>query len=242
MLSEQTIQTLNQLHETEDAYRPSSDITAQLGAKTIIMVIGATCQGKNLVMDTAVKLDERFHIAHTRTSRPPRAGDEPGRYTYFENSDEGLRPVFEAIQNHAMVQYAVNPYSPLIYGSMPADYPTEYNLADVISSAVDNFRHLGFKRTIAITVVSEPTSWLQRFEERFPAGDAQRKARKDEAIESLSWSLSQETDHYWVHNVDGQPELAAEQVIAIASGTSNGQPEARKLAEACLEAARSIAA
>jgi len=240
MLSDQTIQTLNRLHEIENDYKPNPDIVAELGTKTIVMVVGATCQGKNLIMDTAVKLDERFHIAHTRTSRPPRTGDEPGRYTYFENSDEGLRPVFEAIENHAMVQYAVNPYSPLIYGSMPTDYPTEYNLADIISSAVDNFRHLGFKRTIAISVVSEPASWLQRFEERFPVGDAQRGARKDEAIESLTWSLAQDHDHYWVHNVDGQPELAAEQLIAIAEGTGSGQPETRALAEACLEAARTI--
>lgn len=240
MLSEQTIQTLNQLHEAQESYRPNADITAQLSDKTIVMMVGATCQGKNLIMDTVIKLDERFHMAHTRTSRPPRTGDEPGRYTYFENSDEGLRPVFEAIENHSMVQYAVNFYSQLIYGSMLSDYPTEFNLADVISSAVDNFRHLGFKRTIAISVVSEPASWLKRFEERFPAGDAQRKARKDEAIESLTWSLAQDHDHYWVHNVDGQPEMAAEQVIAIASGTGEGQPETRELAQACLEAAQNI--
>ncbi len=242
MLSDQTIQTLNQLHEVQDTYRPNPDITAQLSDKTIIMVVGATCQGKNLIMDTIVKLDERFHMAHTRTSRPPRTGDEPGRYTYFENSDEGLRPVFEAIEDHTMVQYAVNPYSQMIYGSMLSDYPTEYNLADIISSAVDNFRHLGFKQTITISIVSDPASWLKRFEERFPVGDAQRKGRKDEAIESLTWSLAQENDHYWVHNVDGQPELAAEQVIAIAEGTGSGKPEARELAQACLEAARGITA
>lgn len=69
MLSDQTIQTLNQLHEVQDTYRPNPDITAQLSDKTIIMVVGATCQGKNLIMDTIVKLDET--LSHGPHSHQP---------------------------------------------------------------------------------------------------------------------------------------------------------------------------
>jgi len=242
MLSDQTIQTLNQLYAGQETYEPSLDTADKLASKTIIMMVGATCQGKNLVMDTATKLDERFIVAGTRTSREPRDGDDRGRYTYYQNSDEGLQPVFESIAEHTMVQYVVNPYSQLIYGSTVEDYPAEYNLADVFSSGVNNFRRLGFKRALVVTLVSEPSSWLKRFDERFPQGDSQRQARKDEAIESLTWSLSQQRNHYWVRNVDGQPEVAAQEVINIALGTSDGQLDARKLAEACLEAAWSITA
>lgn len=240
MLSDQTIQKLNQLYKMQDDYEPNAAIADQLAGKTVIMMVGASCEGKNMIMDTAAQLDNRFRITGTRTSREPRDSDEPGRYTYYQNSDEGLRGVLEKVEQHQMVQYAVNPYSQLIYGSSIEDYPGEYNLADVFSSAVDNFRKLGFKRTVTITVMSDPNTWLQRFNERFPRGHVQRQARKDEAIESFTWSLSQTQDHFWVKNIDGDPEQAAREVIAIALGTSAGQPDARELATASLDAAWSI--
>lgn len=241
MLSDQTTQTLDRLFKNQDDYRPNPEITAKLATKTIVMLVGATCEGKNRLMDTAAQLDERFHVVGTRTSREPREGDEQGRYTYYQNSDEGLRSVFESIGRREMVQYAVNPYAQLIYGSAIDDYPSEYGLADVFSSAIENFRQLGFSRAIAITVISDPTVWLERFNERFPRGNPQRQARRDEAIESFTWSLSQNKDHFWVENVNGQPELGAQQIIDIALGTSTGQPNVRNMATASLEAAWSIA-
>jgi len=240
MLSDQTTQKLSRLFKTQEDYRPNPDITAKLSTKSIVMLVGATCEGKNLLMDTAAQLDERFHIAGTRTSREPREGDSHGRYTYYQNSDEGLRSVLESIDHHEMVQYAINPYAQLLYGSAIEDYPSEYSLADVFSSAVNNFQKLGFSRAVAITIISDPAVWLERFNERFPRGHAQRQARRDEAIESFTWSLSQDKDHFWVENVNGQPELGAQQIIDIALGKSAGQPDARAMATASLEAAWSI--
>jgi len=240
MISEQTIQKLNQLHKIQDRYEPSLDIADKLATKTIIMAVGATCEGKNLVMDTASQLDERFRVVGTRTSREPREGDDPNRYTYYQNTDEGLSGVLKAIEQHKMVQYAINPYSQLIYASTIEDYPSEYNLADVFSSAIENFRHLGFKQATAITIITEPAVWLARFQERFPRKHPQRQARRDEAIESFTWSLSQEKDHFWVENKDGDPEVAAQELIAIALGKSTGNPDAKQLAKASLEAAWSI--
>jgi guanylate kinase len=241
MLSDQTTQKLNRLFKTQENYRPNPDIAAKLATKTIVMLVGATCEGKNLVMSTATQLDKNFHVSGTRTSREPREGDDTGRYTYYQNSDEGLRSVLESIEHHEMVQYAINPYAQLIYGSTIDDYPSEYSLADVFSSAIGNFRQLGFKQAIAITVISDPVVWLERFEKRFPRGHAERQARRDEAIESFTWSLSQNKDHFWVENVNGQPELGAQQIIGIALGTSPGQPHVRYMATASLEAAWSIA-
>jgi guanylate kinase len=241
MLSDQTTEQLNKLFQDQDQYEPNMAVADKLATKTIVMLIGATCEGKNAVMDAASKLDEQFKVAGTRTSREPREGDDTKRYTYFENSDAGLAKVFQDIENREMVQYAVNPYAQLIYGSTIKDYSGTYNLADVFSSAVDNFRRLGFQQALAITVVSQPDVWLKRFEERFPAGSPQRRARRDEAIESFTWSLSQnDTDHFWIENIDGKVDIAAQEVINISMGTSKGQPAARNLAEASLEAAWSI--
>jgi guanylate kinase len=240
VLSDQTTQKLSKLFKAQDIYEPNLSIADKLATKTIVMIVGATCEGKNLLMDEAAKLDERFQVAGTRTSREPREDDDSKRYTYYENSDKGLKDVLASIEKSEMVQYAVNPYAQLIYASAIDDYPAEYNLADIFSSAVDNFRHLGFKQAIAITVVSEPDIWVRRFETRFPHHDPQRQARRDEAIESFTWSLSQTHDHFWVQNVEDKPELAAREIIAITLGESQGQPDARDLAAASLETAWSI--
>lgn len=239
MLSDRTIQKIDRLYKTQDQYEPNLDIADKLAAKTVVMIVGATCEGKNVLMNAAAKLDDRFGVTGTRTSREPREGDEH-RYTYYENTDEGLQEVLSSIDSREMVQYAINPYSRFIYASAIDDYPSEYNLADIFSSAIENFRKLGFKQSVAITVISEPDVWLKRFEERFPYGHPQRQARCDEAIESFTWSLSQTKDHFWVENVDGNPELAAREIIAISLGESDGQPSTKQLATESLKAAWSI--
>jgi guanylate kinase len=240
MLSDQTIQKLNQLHQEQDSYEPSLDIADKLASKAIVMLVGATGQGKNRIMETVASLDERFKVTGNRTSRAPREDDDHSRYTYFQNTDEGLASVFQSIDQHQMVQYAVNPYSQYIYGSTIDDYPGEYNLKDVFSSAIKEFRRLGFRQATAITVISDPQVWLQRFEERYPKGHPERQARRDENIESFGWSLAQDHDHFWVKNIDGDPEVAAREVIAIALGQSQGDPSVRELAHASLDAAWSI--
>jgi guanylate kinase len=240
MLSDQTTERLNKLFQTQDEYEPNMAIADKLAKKTITLFVGATCEGKNAVMEAATKLDKRLKVTGNRTSREPRKGDDAARYTYIENTDAALAEIFDAIEKREMVQYAVNPYAQLIYGSTIDDYPTTYNLADVFSSAVENFRHLGFKRAIAVTVITDPTVWVKRFDERYPTSNPERRARRDEAIESLTWSLSQDSNHYWVENIDGNLEAAAHEVIAITLGTSEGQPAARRIAEASLEAAWSI--
>ncbi|HSX04910.1 MAG TPA: hypothetical protein VLF69_00335 [Candidatus Saccharimonadales bacterium] len=244
MISEQTKQELDRLHSVQKDYRPTASVAANLQTKTILMFVGATCVGKNTVMQTVAELNPDFRVTGNRTSRAPRTDDDHSRYTYYQNSDEGLRRVLDEIKKGKVVQYAIHQYSHQIYATTIADYPGIYNLADVLSSAVHNFRQLGFRQAIAISVVAEPTVWRQRFEARFPAGHSDRQARRDEAIESLTWSLAQPDgngEHFWVQNIDGQPEIAAQAVIDIATtGTGQGAPEARAWAEACLALAQSI--
>ena len=240
MISEATQRLLQKLHQLQNDYQPAPATSAELSTKTLIMIVGATCVGKNTIMQALASSDPQFSIAGTFTSRPPRADDDPAAYTYYDHTDEGLQPILERIAEKKVVQYAVNPHSLFLYGSEPNDYSSDFAIRDVFSSAVEGFRQLGFKYTPTVTLVTQPDVWRSRFDVRFPVGHPDRTARRDEAVDSLGWSLSQSDDHYWVENVDGQPELAANEIKAIALGESQGQPQARALAEACLKAARAI--
>lgn len=240
-LSSTTLAELDRLYQAQNTYQPGEPIAAQLAAKTLLAFVGPTCAGKNTVMEATAKADKRFKLVGTFTSREPRPDDQ--NYTYYQNTDEGLRPILADITGRRVVQYAVNPHAHLLYGSNLGDYAGDFCMADVFSSAVDQFRQLGFGRTLVVSVATDPAAWLQRFNARFPIGHPQRVSRRSEAIESLEWSLSQTAaDHHWIVNVDNQPEVVVQAVIALAAGTGAGNPAARGLAEATLQTVRAVSA
>jgi guanylate kinase len=239
MLTQNTLQYLDKLYKDQDSYRPSKAIAAQLASKQILVFVGPTCVGKNTIMEAIAATDEHFKIAGTFTSRDPRPNEKG--YTYYENTDEGLRPVLTAIEEHRVVQYAVNPHAHTLYGSELEDYPGEFNVADVFSSAVSQFKRLGFQKTITFSLATDPIPWLEQFERRFPPNHPQRKARRDEAIESIEWSLSQSSkNHFWLINIHGKQAVTAERVIAFVTGASEMKDNGRGYAVAILRAAQSI--
>lgn len=241
MISSKTKVKLDALFQEQALYRPAEAIAADLAQKSIIMFVGATCEGKNRIMDSLAKLDSRFHIAGTFTTRPPRTDDDASVYTYYPDTNKSLEQLIARIEAREVVQYAVNAHANLLYGSMPEDYSPGYNLRDVFSTAVEDFRNLGFKRAVAITVVTDPVVWLSRFEVRFPPGSPQRQVRRNEAIESFTWSLAQMgNNHHWVENIDGEPQIGAEAVIQIVDGAPADPTSARQLAEDSLRMAWSI--
>jgi guanylate kinase len=234
MLSTETLEHLDHLYKMQSQYQPNTSIVNQLQTKTILLFIGPTCVGKNTVMETAPALDTRYKLVGTFTSREPRSDDTD--YTYYENSDEGLRPILDAIEQRHVVQYAVNPYAHTLYGSRIEDYAGDFAMGDVFADAVSQFRQLGFGHVKAISIATEPAVWIQRFNERFPSGHPQRHARYNEALASLQWSLTQTADdHYWIINVDGEPEIAARHVLHIAHGLHDTNTEGRRLAAAMLQ-------
>lgn len=239
MLSPNMTQELDRLYELQTSYKPDSEIAAQLGSKTILLFVGATCVGKNTIMDGLASRDGRFQVVGTFTSREPRTEDKA--YTYFENSDLGLRSILEAIEQRQVVQYAVHPFAHTLYGSQLQDYSGDFPMADIFSGAVGQFKQLGFKQTEVITIVTEPNAWLRRFEERFPYGNPQRQARRDEAIESLKWSLAQPSEGYaWVINIDNELDAALEQTMDAATGKHQDDSKARGLARAMIQTAEGV--
>ncbi len=239
MLSETTKQHIEQLLAGQDAYRPGDDTRAALSDKTLIMLVGPTGAGKSTVMREVTKLDASISIVGTITTRPPRPDDQLSRYTFYEHSDEGLRPLFDDIAAGRLVQYVVNPYSYYLYGSSLADYPAAVNIGDYFSSVVEDFDTYGFGRIVPVTLVTTAESWRERFDERFPPGHPQRESRRSEAALSLTWSLGEhKTTHYFVHNPDGSPEAAARDIIAILGGHIPDQASPQRIAADCLETIR----
>jgi hypothetical protein len=240
MLSQEMIEYLDRLYQDQHTYLPSKTIAAQLASKQILLFVGPTCIGKNTIMEAVAASDNRFSVAGTFTSREPRPDDKD--YTYYENSDGGLRALLTDIAERRVVQYAVNPHAHTLYGSRIEDYPGECNMADVFSSAVSQFLHLGFRQAIVLSLVAEPTAWLSRFEQRFPVGHPQRKARRDEAIESITWSLRRPPgSHCWLVNTYGQQQATAQKVITRAEHGPEAVGDGYTLAHAMLQAAQGIA-
>ncbi len=243
-MSPQTIAQLADLRSRQAAYQQRPADKQKLANRTVLAFVGAACEGKNTLMDAVVALDKRFHVIGTVTSRAPRESDEGLPYTYYEHTDAGLQSLFQDIDDHKLVQYFVAKQAPYhVYGSDTEDYPGEYNVGDYFAHSVADMRTRGFKKVIALTIITPPEIWLERFEARFPQGHELRTYRRDEAIESFEWSLAQPSDgsHFWVENT-GDPAAAAQTIVNIALGKSKGNPKAAELCRDSLDAAARMAA
>lgn len=243
-LSPQTLAKLQELRTQQAAYEQRPEDKRKLANRTVLAFVGAACEGKNTLMDATVAADRRFHVIGTVTSRAPRESDNGLPYTYYEHTDAGLETLFADISDHKLVQYFVAKQAPFhVYGSDTEDYPGEYNVGDYFAHSIADMRTRGFKKVIALTVITPPEVWLRRFEERFPQGHELRIYRRDEAIESFEWSLAQPTDgtHFWVENT-GDPEAAAQTIVNIALGKSKGSPKAAELCRDSLDVAKRMAA
>src|SRR3954470_3290772 len=103
MLSPDTKDLLARLYSQQHDYRPAPAIAEQLYNKTVVMLVGASCMGKNTVMEAACAIDSRFQISGRFTSREPRDSDNPDEYVYYPNTDEGLAPLLQRIVDRQVV-------------------------------------------------------------------------------------------------------------------------------------------
>jgi guanylate kinase len=238
MVSAHTTARLRQLLDAQPAYHPHVAITQQLQHITVIGFVGASCMGKTTVMQALVARDPTMYGEFvTFTSRSPRPGDNTDRYHYYAHTDEGLRDLLGKIERREVVQYNVNPFSMYVYGSDVTGYSHPINVGDIFASSINDFRGAGFGRIQVFSVITNPNTWLTRFNSRFPVDSPERQARLQEAVASLRWSLSQGSpDHSWVIN-DSNPQAIAKTVddcIKRALSDPATQTAAHRLAKDCL--------
>ena len=202
MVSPQTTERLLRLRSAQGMYRPRPEIASHLRNKVLLIFNSPSAGGKNTLMEAAAAADSHFDIVGNQTSRQPRNDDGP-HYTYFQHTDSGLQPLFDAIDSQEVVQYAVSLYEPYnIYATTAKEYETPYCMKDVFFDAISPLRKLPFKRVVVLNLVTSPDVYMPRFDARFPAEDPNRPGRTTHAIKSLEWSLSQpdSADHVWVEN------------------------------------------
>ena len=238
MKDEQVI--IQELLAGQDTYQPSAQTKRLLAEKTLIMLVGATCMGKSTVMYEVMHQDKQIQVVGTRTTRSPRRDDDPNRYTYRPQTFEGLTAISGDIQRRAIVQYVVNPHSKTIYWSESADYPGRYCIGDYFSGVVALFKAYGFENIIPITIVTNPASWQQRLNQRFPVGDPRRRERLAEAVVSLKWSLSQPSNHPFIVNLDAESQMAAASVVSVIRSKNADYSLARKTTQQCLDQAKAL--
>lgn len=175
------------------------------------MIVGPSAIGKSTLMNEVVQQHSEFGRTTGFTTRNPRPNDEPGQYRYLTKSE-----VEKKIAEKSLVQYAVFPTTGQIYGTEAIDYPSNYNLKDILANAVADFRALPFKQTITISLTTSPKEWQRWFLARYPEPSEEAEQRLQEAKLSIEWSLHDSETH-WLNNSQNHIADAASQLINIAT-------------------------
>lgn len=183
--------------------------------KTLVMIVGPAAIGKSSLMNVVVAKDDEFGRVSGFTTRPARSNDEPGMYRYI-SADEATN----LIERDDVIQHAVHPTTGAMYGSQAVDYPKAYNMLDTLSNVVDNLRGLPFKRTVTVSLTTNPDNWQDWFLKRYPNPSQERTKRLEEAIISIEWSLAQLDDHFWLVNAPDSLTTTADRLISIVRQSS----------------------
>jgi hypothetical protein len=205
--------TLEQAYEQQVTYQAAPQERAKIAGVTMVAFVGGVAVGKNYLMH-----ESGFAIVGRQTSRPPRAGDDPAIYTYSTNTE-----MLDAIEHGLLIQYGVH-LPDLIYGSRTEDYRTDgISVGDFWFDSVDGLRSKGFKKVLAISVLTKAEQWKDYLDDRFYDRPPQYAIdRLNEAEQSIRWSLEQHQsgnpDHLLVVNDDAQTAGNLDRIRKFASG------------------------
>jgi len=207
---------------------------AMLGLKTLVMVVGPAAVGKSALMHAVCDIDERFAYVRSFTTRPDR-GD--GKSTYRHVSEAEAATIK---QTGRTVTFLRHPTTGHAYGTTIESFSGDYNLLDTLSSSVDAYRNLPFRRTITISLTTEPDAWQAWLLERYPHASEERTKRLKEAIESIEWSLRQTDDNRWLVNTPGDLQETATRLIKLVMNDRTPTATIPSEAKALLERAKDL--
>ncbi len=213
----------------------SDKIRDKLAHKVVVPLVGPSSVGKTTIMRAVVAADPEFYRSSGFTTRDLRDGEEPDTYRFLPNTPEQRNAIVKQFENGELIQFAIHPTTGYLYGTSLEDYSGKYNLLDVLSSEVANFRSLGFASCQTIMIVATPDDWQTRFASREFSDDENHK-RILEGIASLTWGLDQGNGVRWVENKDDDIRDTVSHVIAIAKNQLHENDErARDIANQLLK-------
>jgi guanylate kinase len=216
-----------------EAYRPP-DLSKQLGAKTMVAVVGPSSVGKtSLIQEIVSNNTDDFHAVQTLTTRPPSPRDDNGSMRYLPHNQEGFDQLRTKMAQGELVQAKIHDTTGYIYATELSDYPKPYNLLATLATEVHKFRRLPFGYIATIGVAADPRfAWkpwlLERFADSTPAEVNKRLA---EARISLDWLLN-DAETMWVENRPGEAALqyTANEIVRLVRGSDDKTSVARNVA------------
>ena len=109
MLSASITQRFERAKASQPEYRPNSRVSAELGTKSLIGIIGPCSVGKNYVIDHLTDNDSRFRSVRSISTREPRPDDTPDTMQLFAKTDEGIGELVTLIEEGRAVSYVIHP-------------------------------------------------------------------------------------------------------------------------------------
>lgn len=211
-LRRETVNRINHFRRYEDLYQPNKHVQRLIGSRTLHMVVAPAVMGKTSVMQQAAELDSNYGRSVTLSTRKPRPDDDPGTFRLLDHTDSNMHDLLDKILSGELVQYKFHPTEHTFYGSEAPDHPHEHNMLATLSGGISQLQHSGFRETTVVGLVSEPNSWSNRFDKRYPERHPQRLARLREAEISYNDLLVRD-DVTWIVNEEGHPEKAAAKLV-----------------------------
>jgi guanylate kinase len=217
-----------------ETYRPP-DLSKQLGAKTMVAVVGPSSVGKtSLIQEIVSKNPDDFHAVQTLTTRPPTPRDNNGSMRYLPHNQEGFDQLLSKMEQGELVQAKVHDTTGYIYATELSDYPKPYNLLATLATEVHKFRRLPFGYVATIGVAAKPvTAWRPWLLDRYThaSNPSELSKRLTEARISLDWLLN-DAETMWVENRPGEAALqyTANEIVRLVRGSDDKTSEARRVA------------
>lgn len=202
---------LQQLKAQEPYYEPSAKVRKQMGAKTLIALIGPTAVGKSTIVHHTLELGGAdFSEAYSAVTRPRRS-DDPAEY---RTGSEGftIDKAIELIREGGVTNYSVHP-SGNIYASTPESFPARYNLLPLLPGSLPAMKKAGFAAVHAVYIVTHAKAWATQLAMR--RDDPSFQARLEEADKSLSWAVEHANELTFIENTSGEPRQAAAQILEL---------------------------
>lgn len=198
-----------------------------LSDKTLVMLVGPTAVGKSTIMHAVVQGDKDFSYARSFTTRPQRTGEIT---TYRHISAEEAAVLRDDGNAYTYIEH---PTTGIVYGTDAMTFVNDFTVLDTLANTVETYRALPFKRTVTLSLTTDPEAWERWLKQRFPDPSLERTERLEEAKRSLTWSLAQSEQHGWLMNLPDRQHQTAETIIRIARGIDAPipapPPEAHKM-------------